>query len=76
MLKRLFTTYNANFIAFFIGNVYNKIMDNFDKQKKYLSHKKLKKKFQIDIKNMGIDIDKNEYREIVLSNTNHPEKGI
>lgn len=26
------------------------------------------------IKNMGIDIDKNEYKEIVLSNSNHPEK--
>ncbi len=33
-----------------------------------------KKKFKINIKNMGIDIDKNEYREIVLSNSNHPEK--
>lgn len=28
---------------------------------------------QIKINNMGIDIDKNEYREIVLSNSNHPE---
>ncbi len=34
---------------------------------------KKKKKFQINIKNMGIDIDKNEYREIVLSNSDHPE---
>ncbi len=32
-----------------------------------------KKKFKIDIKNMGINIDKNEYMEIVLSNSNHPE---
>lgn len=32
-----------------------------------------KKKFSINIKNMGVDIDKNEYREIVLSNSNHPE---
>lgn len=32
-----------------------------------------KKKFKIDIKNMGVNIDKNEYREIVLSNSNHPE---
>ena len=32
-----------------------------------------KQKFKINIKNMGIDIDKNEYREIVLSNSNHPE---
>ncbi len=37
--------------------------------------KKVKKKpkFKIDIKNMGVNIDKNEYREIVLSNSNHPE---
>lgn len=35
--------------------------------------KKKKKKFQINIKNMGVNIDKNEYREIVLSNSNHPE---
>ncbi len=33
-----------------------------------------KKKFTVDIKNMGVNIDKNEYMEIVLSNTNHPEK--
>lgn len=32
-----------------------------------------KKKFTLNIKNMGVDIDKNEYREIVLSNSNHPE---
>ena len=32
-----------------------------------------KKKFTLYIKNMGVDIDKNEYREIVLSNSNHPE---
>ena len=40
-----------------------------DKKKK----KPKKKKFSIDIKNMGVNIDKNEYREIVLSNSNHPE---
>lgn len=33
-----------------------------------------KKKPKINIKNMGVDIDKNEYREIILSNSNHPEK--
>lgn len=33
-----------------------------------------KNKFKIDIKKMGVDIDKNEYREIVLSNSNHPEQ--
>lgn len=26
------------------------------------------------IKNMGVNIDKNEYREIVLSNSNSPER--
>ena len=35
--------------------------------------KKKKPKFKIDRKNMGVNIDKNEYREIVLSNSNHPE---
>ena len=34
---------------------------------------KKKKKFVIDVKNMGVNIDKNEYREIVLSNSSHPE---
>lgn len=32
------------------------------------------KKIKIDISKMGVDIDKNEYREIVLSQSNHPEK--
>ena len=32
-----------------------------------------KKKIKIDISNMGVNIDKNEYREIVLSQSNHPE---
>lgn len=32
-----------------------------------------KKKIK-SIKNMGIDIDKNEYMEIVLSNSAHPER--
>lgn len=34
---------------------------------------KKKKKFTLDIKNMGVNIDKNEYKEIVLSNSSHPE---
>lgn len=33
-----------------------------------------KDKIKIDIKSMGVDIDKNEYREIILSNSNFPEK--
>lgn len=35
---------------------------------------KTKSQKKISIKNMGVDIDKNEYREIVLSNSNCPEK--
>lgn len=35
--------------------------------------KQTKKAPEINIKNMGIDIDKNEYREIVQSNSAHPE---
>lgn len=31
-----------------------------------------KKKFEIKIK--GLNIDKAEYQEIILSNSNHPEK--
>lgn len=38
-----------------------------------MQNKKKKKKFKIDIKNMGVNIDKNEYREIVLSNSNRPD---
>ena len=35
---------------------------------------KKKKNFSINIKNMGVDIDKNEYRTIVQSHTNYPER--
>lgn len=35
--------------------------------------KKLKTK-KLNIKNMGVNIDKNEYYEIVLSNSAHPEE--
>ena len=35
---------------------------------------KKKKKFKIDTKNMGVNIDKNEYYEIILSNSACPEK--
>ena len=34
---------------------------------------KKKKKLTISTKNMGVNIDKNEYYEIILSNSNHPE---
>lgn len=35
---------------------------------------KNKKKKYCDIKNMGVNIDKNEYYEIILSNSAHPEQ--
>lgn len=38
--------------------------------------KKKKKKFTVDIRNMGVNIDKNEYYEIKLSNSAHPERGL
>ena len=41
-----------------------------DKKKK----KTTKKRVKLNIKTMGVDIDKNEFREIVLSNTNRPEQ--
>ena len=34
---------------------------------------KKKKKFSIDTKNMGVNVDKNEYYEIILSNSARPE---
>ena len=39
-------------------------------------YKKKKRKISIDIKNMGVNIDKNEYYEIVKSNSAHPEQGL
>lgn len=35
-----------------------------------------KKKFKININNMGVNIDKNEYYEIKLSNSAFPERGL
>ena len=43
-----------------------------EEQKKNPAKKPVKKK-KFSIKNMGLDIDKNEYYEIILSNSNHPE---
>ncbi|MDD3237493.1 MAG: hypothetical protein PHV37_05285 [Candidatus Gastranaerophilales bacterium] len=37
---------------------------------------KKNKKFTLDIKKMGVNIDKNEYQEIILSNSNHPESSF
>lgn len=42
-----------------------------NKEKKTLKNQH--KAPEIKIKNMGVDIDKNEYREIVLSNSARPE---
>ena len=41
-------------------------------QKQGKKKKKLKYK-TLNIKNWGINYNKNEYQEIVLSNSNHPE---
>ena len=35
--------------------------------------KNKKKQFKINTDNMGVNIDKNEFYEIKLSNSNHPE---
>ena len=40
------------------------------------SCKKKKKKFSVDTKNMGVNIDKNEYYEIINSNSAFSEKGL
>ena len=42
-------------------------------EKKKKQPKKSRSKKTYGIKNMGINIDKNEYYEIILSNSNHPE---
>ncbi len=49
---------------FIIKVMENKNNKNFDKKRKAP---------EIKIQNMGVDIDKNEYREIVLSNSARPE---
>ncbi len=39
-----------------------------------LKKKKKKPKYKsLNTKNWGINFDKNEYQEIILSNSNHPE---
>lgn len=38
--------------------------------------KEKKGKVNLDINTMGVDIDKNEYREIILSQSNHPDKSF
>lgn len=46
-------------------------MEKTNNTKEYKNSKK-KKKFEVKIK--GLNIDKAEYQEIILSNSNHPEK--
>lgn len=41
---------------------------------KKLLNKKIKEKEFANPKTMGVNIDKNEYYEIILSNSAHPEK--
>ncbi|MBQ2611533.1 hypothetical protein IJF81_03990 [bacterium] len=41
---------------------------------KDIKKKRNKKKPLCDTKTMGVDIDKNEYYEIITSNSAHPEK--
>ena len=45
---------------------------NMNEENKKQNSKKKKKKFEVKIK--GLNIDKAEYQEIILSNSNHPEK--
>lgn len=35
---------------------------------------KKNKKIKLDVKKIGVNIDKNEYKEIILSQSNHPDK--
>lgn len=39
-------------------------------------NKKKDKKIKLDINDFGVNIDKNEYKEIVLSQSNHPDKKL
>ncbi len=40
----------------------------------FIKKKKKKPKYKdLNTKNWGIDFNKNEYQEIILSNSNHPE---
>ncbi len=49
-------------------------MENIENNQPKKPKKKKKSKFKsLNIKNWGINFDKNEYQEIVLSNSNHPE---
>jgi hypothetical protein len=47
-------------------------MEDNKKQQIKINQKKKKNNYKI----VGLDIDKAEYQEIVLSNSNFPEKGL
>lgn len=53
---------------FFLYDIFSSMGQDY---KKLLNKKKRK---YCDIKTMGVNIDKNEYYEIILSNSAHPEK--
>ena len=48
-------------------------MDEKENKNKIKTKKKKPKYKSLNSKNWGINFDKNEYYEIVLSNSNHPE---
>ena len=52
---------HAHYFRNFMGSDYKKLL-------------KKKKVIYADTSTMGVDIDKNEYYEIILSNSAHPEK--
>ena len=65
--------------AFLKGDTKEHILLFFPNDKTIIKNNKLgniKIKFEIDIKTMGVNIDKNEYYEIVKSNSAHPEAGL
>jgi len=47
-----------------------------NKDKKPLKRKKKPKYKSLDPKKWGMDFNKDEYKEIILSNSNHPEIGL
>ena len=49
-------------------------MNEENKVKQAKKPKKKSKYKSLNINNWGIDYNKNEYKEIVLSNSNHPER--
>ena len=61
-----------NFVVIIFRSCYNQlVMKSFIDN--ILKNKRKKKKFTVSTENMGVNIDKNEFYEIKLSNSNHPE---